>query len=187
MGYAEEYLKDTELTEESVLRDLEILASYYDDMDLEGRVLPAKEDLPMPTLLAALEPDDRERPRIVSHSFVPLDTEAAEFTKYLQFYCELPCPVEGLDRATLLEAVCRLNGHLPLGSCVLADPNPVFEQPMKAAVRSIQGFPLEGPVDQGVFTEDLFLFDLSCDLVTTVLDGLNDGLSLDEAFARIGR
>lgn len=187
MGYADEYLKDTELTEESILRDLEVLAAYYGDMELEGRVLPAREEFPMPTLVAGLEPDDRDRPRIVSHSFLPLDTETAEFTKYLQFYSELPCPVEELDRATLLEAICRLNTRLPLGTCVLADPNPAFGQPAKAAVRYVQGFPLEGPVDQGVFTEDLFLFDLSCDLVTTVLDGLNDGLSLDEAFAQIGR
>ena len=49
MGYADEYLKDTGLTEESVLRDLEILAAYYGDMELEGRVLPAREEFPMPT------------------------------------------------------------------------------------------------------------------------------------------
>ena len=187
MGYADEYLKGTQLTEEGILRDLKILAGYYQDLELEARVIPAKSDLALPVLLGILEPDEQGRPRIVNHGFLPLDTNTAEFNKYLQFYLELACPVEGLDRVQLLEAICRLNSSIPLGTCIVKEPDPALGQPRKVAVRYVQGFPLEEPIDQAVFIESLFLFDLSCDLASTILDGLAEGRSLDEAFAQIGR
>lgn len=187
MSYSDELLKESLLTEESILQDLRTLSLYYDDMQTENKILPSLEDAPLPTLLAGLDADDKERPRMITHSFLPVDKEEAEFTKYLQFYLELQNTLKGIARITLLEAVCRLNAALPFGHVMLIPPRPELNLPEMAALRTTQGFPIAQPIDQGTFTENVFLFDLSCELTSTVLDALAEGKSIDEAFAAIGR
>jgi|GEM_PF-6875375 len=183
MKETDELLKDSILTEEVMLKILQELSLYCDDMQVESRVIPALKDAPLPTLVTVMEEDDQGRPRVLNISFLPLDKEAAEFTVFLQFYMELSDPIPALDRATLLECVCRLNERLPMGHCVLSAPQPEFEQPQKFALRTVQGFPAGVKIDQGAFTESLLLFDLSCDLVSQVATQLNEGRSMDEAFA----
>ena len=181
MKETDELLKGSTLTEEVMLKILGELSLYCDDMHVENRVIPALKEVPLPTLVAVMEADEQGRPRILNISFLPLDKEDAEFTVFLQFYMELSNPVSELDRATLLECACRLNERLPLGHCVLSAAQPELKQPQKLALRSVQGFPAGRKIDQGVFTEDVFLFDLSCDLVSQTLDALNKGKTLDEA------
>lgn len=185
MANADELLENSRLTEDFILQELQDLAEYYGDMKLECRIVPAMEDVPLPTLLAVME-EDKGRPRFVTHSFLPLDTEDAEFTKFLQFYCELQNPVAQLPRETLLEALCKLNGRLPFGACFLVEPRPELALPRMVAIRALQGFPIEPPIDQGVFTEDVFLFDTSCTLVSSALDALAEGAGVDAAVSMLG-
>ena len=183
MTKTDEMLSGSILTEETILKILREMSLYYDDMQVENRVIPAVAEAPLPTLVAVLEEDDQGRPRVLTNSFLPLEKEEAEFTVFLQFYMELPNPVPNLDRATLLECLCRLNERLPMGHCVLAAPQPKFEQPEKFALRTVQGFPAGKTIDQGAFTEEVLLFDLSCDAVSRTVDALNEGKTLDEALA----
>lgn len=185
MQTTDELLENSLLTEGSILRDLRELSTYYSDMEVESRVVPALEDAPLPSLVAVMETD--RTPRVLTHSFLPLDREEGEFTKFLQFYSELPGSLDGLDRTLLLEAVCRLNEALPFGTCVNVPPDPELGRPRTAAVRALQGFPIDEQIDQGVFTEAVFLFALSWDLAALVMDGLREGKGLDEAFSAIGR
>lgn len=179
--------QDTLMTEARMLQDLEALARYCSEAEIGSRVVPAGQAAALPSLVALLDPDEQGRPRVLTNSFVPLDREDAEFTKFLQFYCELPASLEGVDRTVLLEALLRFNSALPFGGVVLVDPRPELGLPLMAAVRTVQGFPLDTPIDQGVFTEDLFLFDMSCELVASVMDDLAKGSTLDEAFAALSQ
>lgn len=183
MGYSDEFLKDSLLSEESMLLDLEELVGYYTAMHVESHIIPAAEATPMPTLAAMLQKDDRDRQRVIVHSFQPYEREEAEYTKYLQFYAELPCELEGLAPETLLSFVCRVNQALPLGFCFPVPPRPALGLGQMIGVRSIQGFPITESIDQGVFTEDTILFNLSCELVSMRLDAMAEGKTLDEAFA----
>lgn len=187
MAYSDKLLQDTKLTEQSILQDLEALSLYYEDIEIPAKMIQASKLSPMPSLVALLDSGDEDKPWVLTHSFLPLGTDMAEFTKFLQFYCELSGSLEKVERLTLLEAVNRLNQALPFGSVLLVEPRPQFELPLMAAVRAVQGFPLDRPIDQGTFTEDLFLFEMSCELVARVLDELADGKSLDEVFEQIGQ
>lgn len=187
MSHTDELLKNSQLSEKVMLRELETILLYYENMELKCKLVKANETAPLPSLVALLEPDDEGRPRVLTHSFLPLDQEDAEFTKYLQFYCELPASLDDVDRLLLLEALLRLNEALPFGAATLVGPRPELGLPLMAAVRTVQGFPLNQPIDEGVFTEDMFLFDLSCELVSKVLNSLREGKSLDEAFDLTGQ
>ena len=184
MAYSDQLLQNTKLTEQSILQELEALSVYYGDMEISSRVIQASRMAPLPSLVAMLDQGE-EDPWVLTNSFVPLDSETAEFTKYLQFYCEIPGSLEEVDRLTLLEGLSRLNQTLPYGTALLVEPRP--ELPLMAAVRSVQGFPLNEPIDQGVFTEDAILFQLSCHMVSFVMEALREGRTVDEAFDRINQ
>lgn len=186
MSYSDQLLQGTLLTEQSMLQDLESLQRYYEAMGLPARILPASQETPLPSLVTVTETEDVD-PLMLTHSFLPLDSESAEFTKYLQFYCELAGSLEKVDRLTLLECVNRLNQTLPYGMALLVEPRPELELPLMAAVRSVQGFQLELPIDQAVFTEDAILFQLSCHMVSFVLSALRAGRTVDEAFDQLTR
>lgn len=188
MAFSDELLKDSLLNEEVMAQDFEALRSYYEAMEIKTQLIPATKALPLPTLIAVVTSEEEdEPPLVITHSFLPLDKEEAEFTKYLQYYTELPNAVEELDRLTLLEALNRLNQTLPLSHVILLPPRPQFEKPVQVGVRYLQGYKIDEVIDQGVFTEDVILFELSCDLTSVILDELRDGSSIDEAFSVIGR
>lgn len=185
MAYSDEMLKDTVLTEEFVLGELQDLKGYYDVMEVASQVFPSVKDAPMPSMAAILDEDEKGRPRVVTHSFLPLSEEDASFTKFLQFYCELQIDVGGVDRVRLLEALMALNGMLPLGTCVAVPARPDMEMPAMVALRYVQGYALEEVIDQGAFSETLFLFDLACDMLTEVADALVEGASAADALRRL--
>lgn len=187
MSALTEILGDSPLTEEMILSDYEDLVEYYAAMEVPCRLIPATNELIMPTVVAINQLDDEEPPFVITHSFIPLDSEEAEFTKFLQFYMELQQSLEGIDRVTLLEAVNRLNLVLPLGACMLVAARPELKLPEMVAIRMIQGYPISESIDQGVFTEQLYMYEISANLILMVFDELLDGKSLDEAFATIGR
>ncbi|MEG1683822.1 MAG: hypothetical protein RR295_09715 [Oscillospiraceae bacterium] len=187
MSIVDEGLKDSMLTEAGMLKDLQDMSTYYDDMQVSSKILPATELTPMPSMIAMMEEDEQGRARILTHSFVPLDREEAEFTKYIQFYMELQNDIASIDRLSLLESVCRLNTMLPLGHCIIIPPRPELELPEMVGVRTSQGFPGSESVNQGVFTEDVFLFDMSCTFVSDILDVLAEGKTPEAAFAILDR
>ena len=187
MAYSDQLLQDTKLTEQSILQDLEVLQLYYEDMEIPCKVIQASKLAPLPSLVAMLEVEEGEQPWVLTHSLLPVDQELAEFTKFLQFYCELPGSLEKVDRGVLLEAVNRLGQALPMGTVLLVEPRPELELPLMAAVRAVQGFPLEEPISQGVFTEDMFLFEMSCQMTAQVMQALGAGQTVDQAIAQLGQ
>ena len=96
MSYTDELLQDTPLTEQMMLQDVETMGLYCEDMQIPCKVVPATAQAPLPTLVAMLDSGEADRPWVLTHSFMPLDRETAEFTKYLQFYCELPGSLDGV-------------------------------------------------------------------------------------------
>lgn len=183
MAFSDELLRDTVLTEEFILAELQTLKGYYDEIEVACQVFPAVKDAPMPSMAAILEEDEKGRPRVLTHSFLPMSEEDARFTKFLQFYCELQIDVGQVDRVRLLETLTALNGMLPLGTCVTVAARE--ELPAMVALRYVQGYALEEVIDQGAFCETLFLFDLACDMLSAVTDALVEGASAEEALNRL--
>ena len=120
-----------------------------------------------------------------SHSFLPLDEEEASFTKFLQFYCELQIDLGGVDRVKLLETLMAMNQVLPMGTCVLVEPRPELKLPAMVGLRYIQGYPLREVIDQGAFSETLFLFDMACDMLTMAVDSLLAGASPEDVLKKL--
>ena len=182
MSYSDQLLQGTSLTEQAMLRDFEALSLYYEDMQIPSKTVEASPAAPLPTLVAMVDSPEEDKPWIFTHSFLPLDNETAEFTKFLQFYCEVPGSLEEIDRLTLLEGVNRLNQVLPMGAVLLVEPRPELELPLMAAVRAVQGFPLDQPIDQGVFTGDMILMEEGGQMVVLLMDALRAGKTVSEAF-----
>ena len=90
-----------------------------------------------------------------------------------------------VEPSILLRGISRLNQALPFGAVLLVEPRPELGLPLMAAVRAVQGFPLDQPLDQGTFTEDLFLLETSCQIADFVLGALRTGKTVDEAFAQL--
>ena len=187
MSYTDELLQDTPLTEQMMLQDVETMGLYCEDMQIPCKVVPATAQAPLPTLVAMLDSGEADRPWVLTHSFMPLDRETAEFTKYLQFYCELSGDLGEVEPSILLRGISRLNQALPFGAVLLVEPRPELGLPLMAAVRAVQGFPLDQPLDQGTFTEDLFLLETSCQIADFVLGALRTGKTVDEAFAQLSQ
>ena len=187
MSYLDQLLQGTSLTEQAMLQDFETLSVYYEDMRIPSKTIKAGPANPLPTLVAMVDSPEEDKPWVFTHSFLPLDSETAEFTKFLQFYCEVPGSLEGIDRLTLLEGMGRLNQALPLGAVLLVEPRPELELPQMAAVRAVQGFPLEEPIDQGVFTEAMILVEMGCQMAALMMDALREGKTVDEAMEEISK
>lgn len=187
MSYSDQILQGTSLTEQAMLQDFETLSVYYEDMDIPSSTIQSTQVAPLPTLVAMVDAPDEDNPWIFTHSFLPLDSETAEFTKYLQLYCEVPGSLEGIDRLTLLEGIHRLNQALPLGAVMLVEPRPELGLPLMAAVRSVQGFPLDETIHQGVFTEDVILMEMSCQMTALLMDALRAGKTADEAMEELSQ
>ena len=187
MSYSDQLLQGTSLTEQTMLQDFETLNIYYEDMKIPSKTIQAGPTNPLPTLVAMVDSPEEDKPWIFTHSFMPLDSETAEFTKFLQFYCEVPGSLEGIDRLTLLEGISLLNQALPLGMVILVEPRPELKLPLMAAVRAVQGFPLNEPIDQGAFTEEMILVEMGCQMAALMMDALREGRTAAEAFAQISQ
>ena len=174
----DDIFEGTVLTEPQMKEDLEILRGYCKSIGLETVPIPSSQETPIPSLAILLEDDERERIRMMTANFLPLDKKHAEFSKYLQFYLELQNDLKGVDRGELLELLTWLNARLSLGCCVLREAE--GDRPVRVILRASQGFPLCEPVDIAAFTESMFLFDSSCDAVSGFLDLMAEGKSFAE-------
>lgn len=179
MAYSNEPLGDSLLTEAAMMEDLDSLRACYKAMDIAAQIFPGEEG-EAPTLAALVPLDEPESYQTVTNTFLPLSSEEAEFTKYLQFYAQLERDLSGVDQLALLESVSRLNEFLPLGTCFTLQKD---DGRRCLALRYVQGFRLYEPIHPGVFTEDALLFETSWDLADTMAKALAEGKTVDEALA----
>lgn len=182
MAYSNTPVDGSLLTEASMMKDLENLSACYKAMDIAAEILPIGErKSDVPALVALVPLDEEGQFQVVTNTFLPLDKEDAEFTKYLQFYACLERDADSVDPLALLEAANQLNHLLPLGSAFVERE----EGHQRLAVRCVQGYELHESVHPGVLTEDILLFETSWALADEILDALTEGKSVDEAFARL--
>ena len=177
----EELYEGSVLTAERVLADLETLRAYCDELELETMVIPPMEEVQLPVLAAILENDEQERPRVVTCTFVPVDSDLCQYTKQLQFYLELQNSLEGVSRAELLELIMWINVRINNGTCLLRESEQ--DHSLHLAVRLCQGFRLDDPVDPVIFGENLMMFDEICEIVSSLADLMAGGKSFAEIAA----
>lgn len=163
------------LSETQMLENLYALKDIYQKLELKAAVVPQLDELPLPALVAVLENDERNRPRIVTNSFLPLERDDAEHTKFLQFYMELQNDINGIQRQELLEMLQWVNRHIPMGSCMLREEEE--GRPPCLVIRMAHGFSAVRPIDPGVFAEELILFDQIGEMVSGIFDHMADGYS----------
>ncbi len=90
------------------------------ELDLDCQILPRSPETPIDTLLVNLETDARDRTRIASLMFVPLDDSDVESLKLLQFYCETPIQVTSATAcATVAQFLSAVNLKIPVGAFCL--------------------------------------------------------------------
>lgn len=179
MAFSNQPVDHSLLTVDGMTADLEYLIGCYEALEIAAKVLPNAGGEGLPALLALVPLDGENTFQPVTHNFIPLDQEDAEYTKYLQSYATLERNLDGLNPSTLLEFVNRMNQSLPLGTCFVAQE----EGHWKATLQSVQGYPIKGTINPGVFAENTLLFEASWTLADAVLEALADGKNMDEAFA----
>ena len=163
------------LSETQMLENLYALKEIYQKLELKAVVVPQLEELPLPALVAVLENDEKNRPRIVTNSFLPMERDDAEHTKFLQFYMELQNDLNGIQQQELLEMLQWVNRHIPMGSCMLREADE--SRPVRLVIRMTHGFPVIRPIDPGVFAEELILFDQIGEMVSGIFDHMAEGYS----------
>jgi hypothetical protein len=93
-----------------------------EELDLDCQVLSPSIETPVDTLVVKLETDEKERIRIASIMFIPLNDSDFESLKLLQFYCETPVRAAPSSRAAVTEFLSAVNLSIPVGTfCLTPD------------------------------------------------------------------
>lgn len=144
-------------------------AAIKSELDLNCQVLPCSSEVPITTLAIELEADAKERSRIASLIFIPLEESDVETLKLLQFYCETSINLENnLSRSAIIELLPTINLKIPLGSFCLDPQNQVVFKYVNALGKSREINPEE-------FLETLLLWMFTLDSMSALIDSVVTG------------
>lgn len=170
-------------SDEQMTEELEVLKEYLTDLDFPAEIIPKGNIFPMPSLLIGLPVGMESEDRFMVCSFIPLDQEEAECTKFLQLYVEYSAEKIGLPELTLLKAINQINNHIAIGHFAYREKTEVEEA--KVHFRYSCASEADLPVNEEVFCECLFLSIYAMDFFEIFVKLLQDGLTLEEAFERV--
>jgi hypothetical protein len=162
------------MNEQKDLAMLRELNGFLQDLELEGQLMERSPAMPMSVLVVPFGNDDKDRPRILTLTFIP-DTEGFfQHISLLQLLIELPFEINPANRLTLLEAVTRVNQKIAVGSYYLDDSS-------KIGLRNIiTTYKFKTP-DKDVFLETINLFMGMLDYTAGLVEEVNDGTQQTEA------
>ena len=102
----------------------QLKTAIQQELDLNCEVLPISSEVPINTLVVQFEKDQKNRDRVASIMFMPLDDSHIESLKLLQFYCQTPIiiGIEFISIVTRLLSIINLK--IPIGAfCLNPDNN----------------------------------------------------------------
>lgn len=144
---------------------LEVALQRSGRADLELVANPA--DGAPPNLVVPFGNDDMDRPRDLHVTFIPLDAEEADASRFVELYVPLPLHVEA-DRVELLQrAVAMVNEHTAIGRFGLSRKGDLYFRYVLAA-------PISGLIDDDMFIELVAFVEFHQDHFTDYLEGVLD-------------
>ncbi len=159
------------MTDKNRMRDdtneLNVLKGYLKDADMEALVLEQSKTFELPTLVQPLPNDSKDRARVFTMNFVPLEKEDVEYTRFLQIHCELPFTMADGREIETLRILNMVNQVMAVGSFTL--------QGDKLSYRYVFGSPIDAVLDEGVFMETMFMMAFMLDLAQDPIESVAAG------------
>lgn len=122
-----------------------------------------------PHLVVPFGNDDMDRPRDLHVTFIPLDADEADSSRFVELFVPLPLEVSADRVDDLQRAIAMVNEHLALGRFGLSrDAHPYF--------RYVLTSPVSGLIDGEMFVELVAFVEFHQDHFTDYLEGVVEGV-----------
>lgn len=104
-----------ELTQLDHVAQLGTLQEALNARGIENQLIEPNDQLPVTTLMIDVGPDDKERPRVLAASIMPLDDDGLEHTQLVQFYAQMPFEIDDDNLGVVQKACAIVNPSLAVG------------------------------------------------------------------------
>ncbi len=129
---------------------LEYLSRKLSEIDIESRVLTKTEELGLGTMIIALDHDYKDREQMVNLALLPRPDDDMEHINLMQFYVELPEPLELTVGNKVKDLLTEINTRMPIGHFGINDE--------RVYCRYVMVLPDGDTVNEADIIETLFLF-----------------------------
>ena len=120
-----------------------------------------------PTVVVSLDADEEKRPREMNVTIMPLGSEDADATEFVQFFLQYPFVVGEDVRSAVREAATIVNNHLAVGHFGLDATGAVF-------FRYVLATPLNAMLDNHLLVELMTFLDYTQQQFGDYLEGVAD-------------
>lgn len=108
-------MNDAALTQLDHAAQLDVVAAALSAAGHETALLDASDELPVTTLMLALDARSEDRPVSMAISIMPFGSDDLAATQLTQFYVPLPIAVGEESAATVQRAIAMVNAALAIG------------------------------------------------------------------------
>lgn len=129
---------------------LEYLSRKLSEIDIESRVLTKTEELGLGTMIIALDHDYKDREQMVNLALLPRPDDDMEHINLMQFYVELPEPLELTVGNKVKDLLTEINTRMPIGHFGINDE--------RVYCRYVMVLPDGDTMNEADIIETLFLF-----------------------------
>lgn len=151
---------------------LEYLSRKLSEIDIESRVLTKTEELGLGTMIIALDNDYKDREQMVNLALLPRPDDDMEHINLMQFYVELPEPLELTVDNKVKDLLTEINARMPIGHFGINDE--------RVYCRYVMVLPNGDILNEADIIETLFLFaDIIGVFQEMIEDLASDRKSLD--------
>ena len=132
-----------------------------------------------PHLIVSFGNDELDRPRDLHVTFIPLDVEEADASRFTELFVPLPLTVAPEQVVPIQRAIAMVNEHLAIGRFGLSRDSKLY-------FRYVLASPVAGLIDDEMFVEVVAFVEFHQDHFTDYLEGvLDDEIHLDVLHAVI--
>ncbi|WP_434687005.1 hypothetical protein [Pseudanabaena minima] len=116
----------SEETNAKTYMELARLEECLAEMDFRTQLIERSAEYEINVLLASIEPDYKNRERMVNFTFVPVGDDQLDYISLLQFYTNYPFELDNAYKDELIKLLCFLNTKMPMGCLSINKDNQVF-------------------------------------------------------------
>lgn len=148
--------------------DLSNLEEILKGENIQCSLLKSGKNLPLSMLVIPMEPDDKNRPRAYSCSFIPMDDDDLENISLLQIYSQLPIKTEMSKIAELQAFLLACNILQPIGNFGIKDGADVY-------LRYVLVVKKYDTLDPEEILETFMMFEYGINMYQDIIEGLVEG------------